>query len=129
MKTDEVVYSDKRSNCCDAWIYDNTDICSKCGEHCEALPDIEEFYLDDIIVGGLKGRFKIKVYEYEPGRPAPACSNPSHPAYSDPGDPGTLDYDAWFVVNEDPEMLVKIPDHFDNLTSMLESAVWQAMQR
>lgn len=29
------------SNCCSAAIYENTDICSKCKEHCEAI------YLDD----------------------------------------------------------------------------------
>ena len=29
--------------------------------------------------------------QYEPGRPAPYCQNPSSPAYSDPGDPGDLD--------------------------------------
>lgn len=28
-----------KSNCCDAMVYDETDICSECGEHCEIIED------------------------------------------------------------------------------------------
>lgn len=30
------------SNCCGAYIYDDTDICSACKEHCEEMEDEEE---------------------------------------------------------------------------------------
>lgn len=29
------------SNCCGAMIYEETDICSDCKEHCESVPDEE----------------------------------------------------------------------------------------
>lgn len=29
------IYTHGHSNCCDAPVYDDSDICSACGEHCE----------------------------------------------------------------------------------------------
>ena len=34
---------------------------------------------------------RFEISNFSPGRPAPACSNPSSPAYSDPGDPMEFD--------------------------------------
>ena len=34
---------------------------------------------------------RFEITDFTPGRPAPACSNPSSPAYSDPGDPMEFD--------------------------------------
>lgn len=42
----------KTSNCCDALII-NTDICSDCKEHCEAVDNTEDE--DDTIMGQLGG--------------------------------------------------------------------------
>lgn len=36
-ETDEIIYSTDCSNCCDALIYENTDICSRCLEHCDVI--------------------------------------------------------------------------------------------
>ena len=44
------------------------------------------------------------VYAYDPGRPAPTCSNPSSSLYSDPGDPEEFELDEPAIVcatNED----------------------------
>ena len=38
---------------------------------------------------------EVRVLSYTPDRPAPACSNPSSPAFSDPGDPGEVEFEAW----------------------------------
>lgn len=34
----------------------------------------------------------VDVIDYTPARPAPSCSNPSDPAYSDSGDPEEIDF-------------------------------------
>lgn len=31
----------QHSNCCNAGVYENTDICMSCGEHCEVVDDYE----------------------------------------------------------------------------------------
>jgi len=44
------------------------------------------------------------VYAYDPGRPAPTCSNPSSSLYSDPGDPEEFELGEPIIVcatNED----------------------------
>ena len=38
-EADEVGHSNVMSNCCDAPIYEDTDICSKCKEHCESIEE------------------------------------------------------------------------------------------
>lgn len=37
----------KRSNCCDAPIHDDTDICSKCKEHCDTMPEEENMVTEE----------------------------------------------------------------------------------
>lgn len=40
---DNVYKSNLISNCCEEYLYDDSDICPRCKEHCEAVdPDIEE---------------------------------------------------------------------------------------
>jgi hypothetical protein len=34
----------------------------------------------------------VRVDHYSPARPAPACDNPSDPAYSDPGDSEEIEF-------------------------------------
>jgi len=52
--------------------------------------------------------FKIKVSGYKKGRPAPACSNPSSPLYSDSGDdPEWRDNEFYLIINDQE---VKIHD-------------------
>jgi len=36
---DEVGHGDNMSNCCGSPIYDDTDICSRCKEHCEPMEE------------------------------------------------------------------------------------------
>lgn len=36
------VYISGLSNCCEAPVYGDSDICSECGEHCEIIPEEEE---------------------------------------------------------------------------------------
>ena len=43
---------------------------------------------------------EVKVTGYKPSRPAPACSNPSSPKFSDSGD--DCEYEIDFVVNGKP---------------------------
>ena len=38
------------------------------------------------------------VFDFYLARPAPACSNPDSPAFSDPGDPGEVDILAAFLI-------------------------------
>ena len=57
---------------------------------------------------------KVKVRGYRPSRPAPACSNPDSPLYSDPGDDAEIsDYDVFFA-EHDPKTkkvhLFPVPD-------------------
>ena len=40
----------------------------------------------------------IDVTHYSPERPAPPCSNPSSPAYSDPGDDEEIEYELYFLL-------------------------------
>lgn len=43
----------------------------------------------------MTGRITIEVeieYDYTPPVPPPRCSDPSAPAYGDPGDPGGIEY-------------------------------------
>lgn len=42
-----------------------------------------EFYSHEIGLDNIEIKFEIDFY---PGRPAPACSNPDSPLFSDPGD-------------------------------------------
>ena len=41
-------YDDQLSNCCDAMIYPDTDICSACKEHCVSHAEYAEQCRDDI---------------------------------------------------------------------------------
>lgn len=60
---------------------------------------------------------RIKVKEYTPGRPAPACSNPSSPAYGDCGDdPEIGDVEIFYIA----EGGVEIEFTKENLESILD---------
>ena len=43
------------------------------------------------------GDLRIAVEDFYPGRPAPPCSNPDHPDYSDPGDDPEFFWDAYIA--------------------------------
>ena len=43
---DHFILYEGESNCCTAPVYENTDICSKCKEHCEVIKDEENENLD-----------------------------------------------------------------------------------
>lgn len=45
--------------------------------------------------------------DYTPGRPAPACSNPSSPAFSDTGDASEIEVIEMYLVNGKKK--IKIP--------------------
>jgi hypothetical protein len=47
--------------------------------------------LDVLLVRGAREISAVATCRYTPPRPAPHCSNPDHPSYSDPGDPEDLD--------------------------------------
>lgn len=32
----------KRSSCCDAWVYPDTDVCMMCREHCDVYDEDDE---------------------------------------------------------------------------------------
>lgn len=50
---------------------------------------------------------KIEVeLDYIPGRPAPACSNPSDPRFSDPGDDPELQVTAIKLLTDDGEIAI-----------------------
>ena len=76
------------------------------------------------------------VYAYNPGRPAPACSNPSSPLFGDPGDPEEFELDKPLIVcatNEDGYVIPINDMHrewLDELTSKsgseLEDRIYEA---
>ena len=48
----------------------------------------------------------VKVESYRPARPAPACSNPSDPRYSDPGDDAEFeDFRVYLMGNDITDFL------------------------
>ena len=51
----------------------------------EVFADLPDDNCGEVIVGA-------EITHYVPPRPAPACSNPSSPLYSDTGEPGECDY-------------------------------------
>jgi len=53
---------------------------------------------------------EVDVDGYRPGRPAPVCSNPSSPAYSDPGDNPEFD---------DYKLTVSIEGHTIDITDKI----------
>jgi hypothetical protein len=62
--------------------------------------------------------FKIKVSGYVKGRPAPACSDPSSPSYSDPGDDPEWRDNEFYLVTSEQEIKItdeKIIDYLENL--------------
>lgn len=48
----------------------------------------------------IKFNLHIEVTHYRPARPAPACSNPSDPAYSDPGDDVEFEFTIYLLTKE-----------------------------
>ena len=59
----------------------------------------------------------VDVIDYTPARPAPACSNPSDPAYADPGDPAEIEF-VLYLQDEDGKMHI-IPDSLCVIYEML----------
>lgn len=61
---------------------------------------------------------KVEVeLDYIPGRPAPACSNPSDPRFSDPGDNPELEVKAIKLLTDDGE--IAIPDNIRDEIEMM----------
>jgi hypothetical protein len=48
-------------------------------------------------VGPYDTGVEVRVTRFDPGRPAPACSNPDSPAFSDPGDPEEIEFGVFPV--------------------------------
>lgn len=62
---------------------------------------------------------KIKVLGYKKSRPAPVCSNPSDPSFSDPGDdPGWLSVEFYIVI-AGKEILITDQRLFEYLEDLL----------
>lgn len=59
-----------------------------------------------------EGRARCVVLRYTvtPARPAPACSNPDSPAFSDSGDPGEVCISAAWLVREKSNRKRKLPE-------------------
>jgi len=70
----------------------------------------------------------VEVEGFVPERPAPACSNPDDPRYSDSGDPAEWDkYTAYFVFTQNGKKIrIEFPDDLyeimgDNLEELITS--------
>ena len=61
----------------------------------------------------IKFNLFIDVTHYRPARPAPACSNPSDPAYSDPGDDLEFEFVIYLLTKEGEKK--ELPEELDFL--------------
>jgi len=68
----------------------------------------------------------VEVTHYKPARPAPACSNPSDPAYADSGDPCELEYVLWLVDSHGNKNL--IPDEMEIMYDMVFDSVLEEVE-
>lgn len=67
----------------------------------------------------------IEITHYKPGRPAPACSNPSSPAYSDPGDDVEVEF-KMFLMDDDGEIIREINDDEMDYDQWLK--IWERVE-
>jgi len=74
---------------------------------------IEKTYLENEVAEDDVDSYLIAtVTEFEPARMAPPCSNPSSPAYSDPGDDAYMDY-ILYIKNDATNKVIQIEDDSD----------------
>jgi len=50
---------------------------------------------------------EVKVSSYTPYRPAPDCSNPDSPKFSDPGDDEDFDWELVFILRDSGNKIIK----------------------
>lgn len=75
-------------------IRDESNTCKECRHN-------PNFSLEDLeFEGTFEVKYKFKVTHYIPAREAPACSNPSDPAFSDPGDSEEFEFDLYYLDDE-----------------------------
>lgn len=56
-------------------------------------------------------RIQVRVSDYHPRRPPPACSNPDSPAFSDPGDDEEMEYEIYLVMEKkDGDEFILLPE-------------------
>jgi len=68
----------------------------------------------------------VEITHYLPERQAPACSNPSSPAYSDPGDDAELEF-LLYTVNIKGEKK-EIPEEFHFLYAALYDEIFEKVE-
>ena len=70
---------------------------------------------------------RVEITHYSEERPAPACSNPSSPAYSDPGDDAELEFLLYTI--DDKGEKKEIPEEFHFLYEDLYDDVSEEVEK
>ncbi|HUU86385.1 MAG TPA: hypothetical protein VMX17_01360 [Candidatus Glassbacteria bacterium] len=68
----------------------------------------------------------VEITYYLPDRPAPACSNPSSPAYSDPGDDAELEFVLYTIDGKGKKK--EIPEEFHFLYETLYDEIFEKVE-
>jgi len=63
---------------------------------------------------------EVKVTHFIPYRPAPACSNPDSPKFSDSGDDEEMEYDLSFVCRDYNKTIIKTIPFPDELYEFID---------